>query len=170
LPTLHEDSEFSYPAVELNKPIPLTHDALMATKNVRMNVESRPVGGLYPRWVIVIECLWKIAWSISFFLMFSFNFCLHFYLIGMPLWSLFQFTYDFVFFFGFRFFFFAFIYGVVVECPTTHITPCTQPAITRRTIPFHARIPRYPLMLIRTTLAHWPMVLCKNFEWMFLHF
>jgi hypothetical protein len=49
LPTLHEDSEFSYPAVELNKPIPLTHDALMATKNVRMNVESRPVGGLYPR-------------------------------------------------------------------------------------------------------------------------
>jgi hypothetical protein len=26
----------------------LTHDALMATKNVRMNVESRPVGGLYP--------------------------------------------------------------------------------------------------------------------------
>ncbi|XP_046656056.1 axin-like isoform X2 [Daphnia pulicaria] len=48
LPTLHEDSEFSYPAVELNKPIPLTHDALMATKNVRMNVESRPVGGLYP--------------------------------------------------------------------------------------------------------------------------
>ena len=48
LPTLHEDSEFSYPPVELNKPIPLTHDALMATKNVRMNVESRPVGGLYP--------------------------------------------------------------------------------------------------------------------------
>jgi hypothetical protein len=109
LPTLHEDSEFSYPAVELNKPIPLTHDALMATKNVRMNVESRPVGGLYPRWVIVIECLWKIAWSISFFLIFSFNFCLHFYLIGMPFWFLFQFTYDFVFFF-FRFPFILYVH------------------------------------------------------------
>jgi hypothetical protein len=59
-------------------------------------------------------------------------------------------------FFGFCFFFLlrSFIGGVVVECLTTHITLCTQPAITRRTIPFHARIPKFPLMLIRTTLAH----------------
>ena len=66
LPTLHEDSEFSYPPVELNKPIPLTHDALMATKNVRMNVESRPVGGLYPGLVIQREIFIIILHVYSF--------------------------------------------------------------------------------------------------------
>ena len=48
LPTLHEDSELSYPPAESNKLIPpLTLKALMATKDDRMNVEIRPVGGPY---------------------------------------------------------------------------------------------------------------------------
>jgi len=48
LPTLHEDSELSYPPAEHNKPIPLTLKALMATKDDRMNVEMRPhVSGPY---------------------------------------------------------------------------------------------------------------------------
>lgn len=47
LPTLHEDSELAYPPVEVNKPIQLTLEALMATKQDRMNVEIRPVGGPY---------------------------------------------------------------------------------------------------------------------------
>ena len=47
LPTLHEDSELSYPPAELNKPIPLTLKALIATKDERMNVETRHVGGPY---------------------------------------------------------------------------------------------------------------------------
>lgn len=42
LPTLHEDSELSYPPAEHNKPVPLTLKALMATKDDRMNVEMRP--------------------------------------------------------------------------------------------------------------------------------
>lgn len=48
LPTLHEDSELAYPPVEVNKPIQLTLEALMATKQDRMNVDIRPVGGPYP--------------------------------------------------------------------------------------------------------------------------
>ena len=52
LPTLHEDSELSYPPAEHNKPIPLTLKALMATKDDRMNVEMRPhVSGPYSGWV-----------------------------------------------------------------------------------------------------------------------
>lgn len=50
LPTLHEDSELNYVPAEPNsstKPIPLTLKALMATKDDRMNVESRPVPGPY---------------------------------------------------------------------------------------------------------------------------
>lgn len=59
----------------------------------------------------------------------------------------------------FRFrFSFTFIFGVVVEWCTIHITH-----LTRRTIPFHARIPRFPLMLTRTTLDRWLIVLCKSF-------
>lgn len=46
LPTVLEDSESSYPPPEL-KPITLTHQALMATKKERMNVDIRPVGGPY---------------------------------------------------------------------------------------------------------------------------
>lgn len=46
LPTLHEDSEFSYLPAETNK-IPLTQKAMMATIEDRMNVEIRPIGGPY---------------------------------------------------------------------------------------------------------------------------
>lgn len=55
LPTVHEDSELYYPPTELNKPIPLTLKALMATKEDRMNVEIRPVVGPYSGWVLVHE-------------------------------------------------------------------------------------------------------------------
>lgn len=46
LPTVHENSELSFPA-EINKPIPLTLKALMATKDDRMNFEIRPPSGSY---------------------------------------------------------------------------------------------------------------------------
>lgn len=47
LPTLHEDTELSYTPGEVAKPMPLTLKALMATKDDRMNAETRPVASPY---------------------------------------------------------------------------------------------------------------------------
>lgn len=48
LQTLHEDTEISFAQPESStKSIPLTLKTLMATKDDRLNVESRPVTGSY---------------------------------------------------------------------------------------------------------------------------